>query len=390
MTEQAHGKQHVCIVSGQLLPNLIPVLMDRPARVHLIVTDDMRDNARRCETILQAHQIPCTRHEHLPSTGLAAIRQKAVDLTLQLDDEIGGEHLVLNATGGTKLMSLAFYEQFRQTDADIIYTDTERRVIESLTDPARPERQMTSVIDVRTYLAATGLTLRHSNCEDPEWQQRAKERKSLSKWLATYAGDIGDFLGALNHRVGEALDDRGEVLLRPEQYFDTSPHGRWKSALERIAEAGLIEWNGGPAIRFADAETARYLGGVWLEEYAWHVVRDERAYEVRTGVECTWDGSGSRAARNEFDLLAVHDNRMLVVECKTSRFGNQPAADSGILYKLESLGSNAGGLFGRMLLLSARELTEAERSRAASQRIDVLEGTELAGLRDYVRRWMGD
>lgn len=44
----------------------------------------------------------------------------------------------------------------------------------------------------------------------------------------------------------------GEVLLRPDQYFDASPHGRWKSALERIAEAGLIEWNGGPAILLAE------------------------------------------------------------------------------------------------------------------------------------------
>lgn len=59
------------------------------------------------------------------------------------------------------------------------------------------------------------------------------------------------------------------------------PQGLWRTALEKIAAADPIEWQGGTAIRFADTETARYLGGIWLEEYAWHVVRDERVHEGR-------------------------------------------------------------------------------------------------------------
>jgi hypothetical protein len=107
-------KHHVCIVSGQLLPNLIPILMDHPEHVHMLATQGMQANAKRCEKILQNHQIPYTRYDDLPSTEFAAITAYAENLTLQLDDGIGGKHLVLNATGGTKLMALAFFEQFKQ------------------------------------------------------------------------------------------------------------------------------------------------------------------------------------------------------------------------------------------------------------------------------------
>jgi len=40
--------------------------------------------------------------------------------------------------------------------------------------------------------------------------------------------------------------------------------------MQIIAEAGLVEWSGGRVARFADVDSAGYLGGLWLEEYARH------------------------------------------------------------------------------------------------------------------------
>ncbi len=41
MTDPAAAPTHACLISNNLLPNLIPVLMDRPARAHLVVSAKM-------------------------------------------------------------------------------------------------------------------------------------------------------------------------------------------------------------------------------------------------------------------------------------------------------------------------------------------------------------
>ena len=157
--------------------------------------------------------------------------------------------------------------------------------------------------------------------------------------------------------------------------------------MTEINKYNLVEWHDAD-IRFLSADAANYLGGLWLEEYVWHVVRNTKPDDVKIGVVGTWGGNKRAPARNEFDLLAVHNNRMLVVECKTSQFGEYEAKDADILTKLESLGRNAGGLFGRTLLVSARPLSEEARSRAASNHIAVIEAHRLGDLRSFVLDWM--
>ncbi len=57
----AHAS-HICLVSGQLLPNLIPALMLKPPQVHLVVTADMKAQAQRLHSLLQRHGIECRQH----------------------------------------------------------------------------------------------------------------------------------------------------------------------------------------------------------------------------------------------------------------------------------------------------------------------------------------
>ena len=88
-----------------------------------------------------------------------------------------------------------------------------------------------------------------------------------------------------------------------------------------------------------DAESALFLRGGWLEEYAWHTVKQEDVHDVRCGVEVT--GDDAEHIRNEFDILACHRNELLVIECKTLRYHEQN--DSEIAYKIESLGNQVRG-----------------------------------------------
>jgi hypothetical protein len=256
-----------------------------------------------------------------------------------------------------------------------------------LTDKEIPMTPMADVLNIETYLAVYGLTLRKSASADPIWQAHANERKSLSKWLAQQAARLDHFFRKMNSAVREALDRKGEALIQPVQPF-VIRSAIESEALEKICAAALVQQPEMNAIAFESSDGARFLGGLWLEEYAWHIVKDENPYRVSCNVTGTWEGGRHQASRNEFDLLALHQNRLLVIECKTRRFGQSEENDADILYKLESLGRNAGGLFGRTLLLSARPLNDNVRSRAASQNINVIEAGELKNLRKYVQNWM--
>lgn len=63
---------------------------------------------------------------------------------------------------------------------------------------------------------------------------------------------------------------------------------------------------------------------------------------MRCSVKGTWWGTAKRdAPRNEFDLLVVARNRMLVVECKTLRLGQDPGQEKGEVGWFET--DRAGG-----------------------------------------------
>lgn len=383
-------KVHVCLVSDQVLANLIPVLMERPEKVALAVSSEMatRKLDMRLKKLIEDEGIKVDVFANAPDTGMAAIHDFALNLAGKLDTR--ETDVVLNATGGTKLMSLGFVEVFRGIANRIIYTDTAHRRIEALPDQGGhipPSTQMTDVLDVKRYLAAQGLRYRMATSDDAGRTDRAVQRKAATKYLAAHIGELDNFIGALNRLADLAFAGTTE-LREPRQAFDYAPHPKslWSKALGELAKAKLLGWQDGEAeIIFMDAERTQFLRGGWLEEYAFHILRDNKAFDARLGITAASDAAG--LTENEFDVLATHGNRLLFVECKTLRF-NPNENDNELAYKLDSLGKSARGLFGETWLLSARAPTPQLVERLRRARIRLIGPLELPKLREIVQGWM--
>jgi hypothetical protein len=242
------------------------------------------------------------------------------------------------------------------------------------------------VLAIPEYLLAYGATCRKSASDDQAWQIRIGQRKPATKHLAAHAHELAGLIGALNALANLALSDNGEVLETPQQQLNDHPGGQWREALRKLAETHVFTWDGSKTITFTDAESARYVGGIWLEEYVYHIARDAQPDDVRNSVEITWDNS--KNTRNELDVLLTHNNRMLVIECKTLRLGRDFQKDTDILYKIDSLGDDLKGLFGETWLVSAREPTAGMLDRAKDRRIRILGPSHLKSLRQEIRHWM--
>ncbi len=379
---------HVCLLSKQLLPNLIPIFMERPSRVYLVVSPEMEELGLddRMKLILKKRSIEVRLCPHAPGTGLAAIRDFATKLVNTLISAESGNLIVLNATGGTKLLAMGFYEIFRDRlkgSLRVIYTDTDHGVIETLVPPGEvPDQRMQGVLDVESYLEAQGMTLTSAASDEEDWKEEIESREWLTKFLAENFEPLGPFFEKIL-----SMDQPAEAdleLTKAEQVFTSEPTEVLKETLTHLANMELVGWDGAKSIYFKSSNAMNYLKGVWLEEYAWLSARDARLQDTRCAAKVHWralDDPGARV-NNELDLLTVHNNRVLIVECKTGKIDPQSVAA-----RLESLKHNVGGQFGDGLLVSARKLTPMMKERCKNLGIATLEQDSITELQSRLEAW---
>ena len=378
---------HLCIATGQNLANLIPALQCGAGEVWILQTATMRSGATHLATALKARGIAVERID-FDDASVVALHAQVAALAERLD----GRPVTINLTGGTKLMTLALAQTLAphlETGAaenrpHLVYTDTVRRRLDWLAPVPRSE-PMRGMLTINDILLAQGYRRQGGSggAEAAHWQRAAMQREAPTRFIGDEAAALARFIGAANLLAQRALNEPVGPW-EPEQRFDFTPAGKAAQALRLACEAGVLSWPGEARIIWRDAEAARYLGGGWVEEFA--------ALKIAGFRHCEWAPRllikhADSGATNELDAVVVHDNRMLVVECKAARGGEGKAADW--IYKASQLAHAVGGQLARPLLLSARTLGEEHLRRAVEYEVDVLAGPELARFTDYLRRWVG-
>lgn len=380
---------YVVTLSDQLLANLIPILMDPPDRVVALLSNMMQGKGKDqvFADILQTKGIAFEARFDAPDADFRTIKAFSWQIAETLESQYPDAEIVLNATGGNKLMTLGLVEAFQHVAPRIEYTDTAHRTIEVL-HPEPSLYPMRQVLDVPTYLAAQGFRYLRAESDDEGWRQRADQRKAAAKFLGRHTPELGLFFFVLNGMVNEAIqkkaNSRQVELANPTQRFheDKPPYGIWQKALQELEKAKIIAWSAENPLEvlFLGLEEAQFVRGGWLEEYAWHILQDEKLADVRKGIRGTWKREGD--SKNEFDVLAVHENVMLYVECKT---GQEDYAD--LSYKTDSLGRSIKGPFGESWILSAQEPSEELHKRAQHHQFLVVGPQEIPHLRQKVQQW---
>ncbi len=374
------GTVHVCLVSEQGPANAIPLLMERPDLAWLVATEQMRDRARGLRETLGQRGLRMQIVPRAPASDLGVIRAFAERVASRLAADHDPGQVVLNITGGKKLMAVGFLEAFRERFGDgrlrVIYTDTELERIEQVLPPGAEPVPLRNVLDVEIYLGLYGFAYEKARSDDPAWVARARGRAKLTRALAAEACALHPGL-----RVIDARMKRGEAVALGEL---PEEERRALQRLERLCQPhGLLERSLGRHLTVGGEEAYAYLKGGWLEEYAWLVLDALGADDRRAGVTGAWP----TGERNELDAVAIHGNRPLFVECKAvSRTSSE--AMSAVLYKLDSV---TGGLrrgFGKAALLTVQPVTDSARRRAEGQGIEIFDGERLTAFRDWAASWM--
>ncbi|MFZ1499234.1 MAG: DUF1887 family CARF protein [Giesbergeria sp.] len=374
---------HLCIATGQNAANFIPLKQLQAQDIWVLETPEMQQqhSAKALATALKA-ALPNAQIRILPFDDSTPQAMQAAALQLA-SDELDGKDVVFHATGGTKLMVLAIHQQLLNLAAGqgryrLLYADTAHQTLSWLDEQARQE-PMADVLTLQEQLLLRGY--RTSNDTRPAGiQQRASERAKTTRFMGEKSAQLKGFFSKLNYQARQAADGKG--LTRELDYL---PRGAAGNLLEMAQEHGLLSINEAYSqITFASQDIAEYLCGGWVEEYVFLKFTGTLAPSQYTlGAQLTHIASKTQ---NEIDGIAVAHNRALIVECKAKK---QDQAQDAI-YKLGQLVRQVGGLMARGLYVSARSVSDADRSRAREYGVDVLAGEDLAQLSDYLRRWKSD
>ncbi|MFZ7108769.1 Card1-like endonuclease domain-containing protein [Avibacterium avium] len=380
---------HFCLISGQAAPNLLPILDTefKPQKAVFVVSKAMKKQAEHLAKVFTANKVQVEQINLEDEFDFAKTSEQLLSLVEKYEDE----NAALNVTGGTKLISIAAADAFNMIEKPIFYINTDNNEIIFLSKDENKEwianKPLNTNITLSTYLAAYGKGIKTA---------QYKINSSLLEPMQPvikYYDKYKDILPSLNFAAAEA--EKNKLKYEFDKKFSMT--AEFEDFLNELDFQRLIDYNG-RLVHFKNEETRAFLNGGWLEDYVFQQVKAiKKVDDILENAELTNDQyqqnksdyiAQNRGNKNEFDVIFLAKNKLHIIECKTQKFGKgtgQKAED--ILYKLETL-KDYGGLMTKKCLVSYFEVPEAVSNRAKSLNIHIIQGKDIARLKQLIQEWI--
>lgn len=427
---------HLCIATGQHLPNAVSIMLRPWDRVVIFASARMKASADRLAAFAasEAQRLGLppdsgqALHFRLPEENSpAAVRTAVQQAVSKLRRQFPSHQIELNITGGMKLMTLGFADALRGL-ARVLYCDAERGVLQTVEPEGEASVPLGPELDFDRYLRVQGFQVVAGGVPEPELRKRMEDRRRLTATLAlrlpslspqlacsVNAGEVSAWcnglIGLLHALANEALPNhRRRKGFQPQQQASRKgEHGicpEGMSLVEHLRHAGLLVKGTqvqakGQVLQlcFADEAAARYVGGGYLEEFAWLSACAAGLPESHVGFNAHVDRLERRAGRrqdelNEIDVAVAWNARLLLIECKAGRQLKDGERAQTILHKAAALRSAVGGALAGSWIVGNAEFpasTDADiRERAKLSHIEVRLGAgELDRLPAAIAAWAG-
>lgn len=371
---------HVYLVSAQATPNITPALDSgtRPEKVVLVVSPDMKRQAEWLSDVLKsAAGVEVVFWEINHPWNISHVQDQILDLITELDDE----PIALNATGGTKPMSIGAYEVFRSAGKPIFYVHPERDELVWLFPSQQPNHRLADRVKIPHFIQSYGgeVVSMGSSAVPPGYREFAN---TLIDNFKQYESSLGTFNWYASSAKKRSLtSDCVDSSVIKNQGF--------RDLLGQLSDLNMVSLVNNQ-LKFSSEEARFFANGGWLEQYVLSTINSLKKelpsiQDTASSVEIM-RGDG---VKNELDVAFLADNRLYIIECKAKNFKTgSTTSGADTLYKLNSLTDAIGGLKARALLVSYRSLNNYDMSRAREMGVTVIQGGLLKNLRVHLRRWI--
>lgn len=367
-------KAIILLVSKETIPNFLFVKTFNDSNFYIFITSSEMENTEtgnKRKWLIAAAGLD---DESCDFIEVDAFKKTEIRSSLEKYNWNDFDEIIVNLTGGTKIMAIACYEFFNKKKAKIWYTPENDNSTYYLVDDHLVSRVIGHQATVSEYLKCRGIN---------EEKKHFSEKK-LTMSPAYTRSFFREFInGKVDKEAIESIrktlrDNKAEKtlvkklesgLLLSEKQFDEnigfdemSVKQQIASDLNKLGEFGIIE-NG-----FLKKDTVTYLTGGWYEEYIYSLLTSkgiDNEY-IKLGVVLNQKPKkGVKASyftNNDLDVVFTNRNTFYVIECKSGGMNDKELFNK-TAYTASAL-RKYFGLTAKTVLCTLSELTDEQTERA--------------------------
>ncbi|MGV6851083.1 MAG: Card1-like endonuclease domain-containing protein [bacterium] len=365
----------VCLVSDQAIPNISPVLdhVFRPQHVILVVSEQMKQHASWLENVLKSSaKIHRFNIDHPWDVA------ELIDQFMLLCDQYKNYDLTLNASCGTKPMTIAAAYVFREYELGVFYVHPRKDEMIWIYPPGQPRKNLEDRIKLDAYIQAYGGTVLSRASE-----QIPPAYRDLASQLIERVDYYSEALGRLNWYAHEAE----HKLVSPPLEHSHTRAPALLDLLDLLSACKIVNFDG-KRLFFENEQARFFANGGWLEQYVFSTVNSlKKSLGFIQDTAMSLEVVRGDQVKNEIDVAVLADNKLYTIECKAKKFRGREK-DMQTIYKLDSVSVDLGGIQTRALLVSFQKLPDAVLRRAKSAGVSIIHHRQLRELSSRITAFL--
>lgn len=242
------------------------------------------------------------------------------------------DKILVNVTGGTKIMSYATTDFFKKFATEIFYlTGSDNKILQIYPIQYDFEQILSNQISLAEYIESHGFSMKESNLSgiDPTYTQK------YLKLFLNYGSEENQILAQLR-----TYRKKGIKIDQVEGLSNFLNEIQFPMVNDKLTKYEV-----------------RYLTGDWFEEYIYYHLKKELSVkdkDIKTGITLKKDN-----IENEFDVVFIYSGHLFTIECKTSILNDMDNILTETIYKVSALQKNLG-LFSNFSIFTLSSKIENE------------------------------
>lgn len=371
---------HVCLLNGSMSSILTPVIDPSIPSDKLIVVAK-KAHQKEAELLLSIARTRGNKGEFrlLPeSDATLDVKMALLDIFTSLDKEEG--EVWLNATGGDRYHALAAFEVAREFDFPVFVVEPDHDSLFWLYPESREATPIQDKLKLHEYFTLFDTRLERTG----HGNGIPAELKALGAKWASDVDYYGRGLRTLNYLAMKAENDNRVAM---DESAQKNP--ALLDMLDELEALNFITVSDN-RITFRNEKSRFFCNGGWLKTYVFSLLRGLTS-EIRHIQDHTYSAEitrkvNGREVKNELDAVALVNNKLHILECKTSKMEDSNV--TAMLYKLDSLNELIGDVRGRAALITYHDVNDSVLARAAELRIRVFGPRTLGNLKNHLKNWL--
>jgi len=329
------------LISGQSLPTYIASELIKPEKNIYLFTESLK------KTLINYHKVIRTDYEEVLID--AYYYNKVFNAVSEIIKKFISEELVINFTGGTKLMSIAAFQAAQNFSKKAIYIDSDNSRVLSFLGTEITISEIHVEISPNDYLNLQGqnikppvytATLEYEKLLLETADFIIKNKKLVYPFIMKFASKYTHIGRYLNHPASENSIFRGSYIKQENGLAEFLFCHKNKVLFNR---------------KVANPEYLEYLRGKWFETACFIKIKNLSVFDkVESNLEINWREHYNylRFGKNEIDIFGMHGIIPFVFECKSGRI------EIAAVNKLKAIKETFLGRFSNIFFIS---LTEPSR-----------------------------